>query len=42
VTDKDRVTVLPDENLILPLQHHLARVKQSPARRDLVEGFGEV
>jgi len=37
---KDRVTVLP-ENLILPLQHHVSRVK-ALHDRDLVEGFGDV
>lgn len=38
--NKDRVTVLP-ENLILPLQAHLARVK-ALHERDLDAGFGEV
>ena len=38
--NKDRVTVLP-ENLILPLQKHLARVK-ALHERDLEAGFGEV
>ncbi|WP_435628085.1 integron integrase [Candidatus Ferrigenium straubiae] len=38
--NKDRVTVLP-ENLILPLQAHLAKVK-ALHERDLEAGFGEV
>jgi len=38
--NKDRVTVLP-ENLVLPLQAHLARVK-TLHDRDLAAGFGEV
>ncbi len=38
--NKDRVTVLP-ENLILPLQDHLARV-QLLHQKDLAAGFGEV
>ena len=38
--NKDRVTVLP-ENLILPLQAHLAKVK-ALHERDLDAGFGEV
>ncbi|MEW6314465.1 MAG: integron integrase [Pseudomonadota bacterium] len=38
--NKDRVTVLP-ENLILPLQTHLAKVK-ALHERDLEAGFGEV
>ena len=38
--NKDRVTVLP-ENLILPLQAHLEKVKALHAR-DLEAGFGEV
>ncbi len=38
--NKDRVTVLP-ENLILPLQTHLAKVK-ALHERDLDAGFGEV
>ena len=37
---KDRVTVLP-ENLLLPLQAHLARV-QTLHLRDLAAGFGDV
>ena len=38
--NKDRVTVLP-ENLILPLQAHLVKVK-ALHERDLTAGFGEV
>lgn len=38
--NKDRVTVLP-ENLVLPLQQHLVRVK-ALHDRDLAAGFGEV
>lgn len=38
--NKDRVTVLP-ENLILPLQAHLVKVK-ALHERDLEAGFGEV
>lgn len=38
--NKDRITVLP-ENLILPLQAHLAKVK-ALHERDLRAGFGEV
>lgn len=38
--NKDRVTVLP-ENLILPLQTHLAKVK-ALHERDLEAGYGEV
>lgn len=38
--NKDRVTVLP-ENLILPLQAHLAKVK-ALHEKDLDAGFGEV
>jgi len=38
--NKDRVTVLP-ENLILPLQAHLAKVK-ALHERDLDAGYGEV
>ena len=38
--DKDRVTVLP-ENLVLPLQKHLSRVK-TLHDADLAAGFGEV
>lgn len=38
--NKDRVTVLP-ENLILPLQAHLAKVK-ALHERDLEAGYGEV
>ncbi len=38
--NKDRVTVLP-ENLILPLQTHMAKVK-ALHERDLEAGFGEV
>ncbi|TAM09174.1 MAG: integron integrase [Nevskiaceae bacterium] len=38
--NKDRVTVLP-ENLVLPLQQHLVRVK-ALHDLDLAEGFGEV
>jgi integron integrase len=38
--NKDRVTVLP-ENLILPLQTHLAKVK-ALHERDIDAGFGEV
>jgi integron integrase len=38
--NKDRVTVLP-ENLILPLQKHLEKVK-ALHERDLEAGFGEV
>jgi integron integrase len=38
--NKDRVTVLP-ENLILPLQAHLVKVK-ALHERDLAAGFGEV
>jgi len=38
--NKDRVTVLP-ENVIVPLQAHLARVKVLHDN-DLVEGYGEV
>lgn len=38
--NKDRVTVLP-ENLILPLQAHLAKIK-ALHERDLDAGFGEV
>ncbi len=38
--NKDRVTVLP-ENLILPLQAHLAKVK-ALHEKDLEAGFGEV
>jgi len=38
--NKDRVTVLP-ENLILPLQAHMAKVK-ALHERDLDAGFGEV
>lgn len=38
--NKDRVTVLP-ENLILPLQAHLAKVK-ALHERDLGAGFGDV
>jgi integron integrase len=38
--NKDRVTVLP-ENLILPLQAHLEKVK-ALHQRDLDAGFGEV
>ncbi len=38
--NKDRVTVLP-ENLILPLQRHLEKVK-ALHERDLEAGFGEV
>ena len=37
---KDRVTVLP-ENLILPLQSHLART-QAGHDQDLADGYGEV
>src|SRR5262245_7467081 len=37
---KDRVTVLP-ENLVLPLQSHIARVRQLHLR-DLAAGFGDV
>jgi len=37
---KDRVTVLP-ENLVMPLQAHLARV-QTLHLRDLAAGFGDV
>jgi site-specific recombinase XerD len=38
--NKDRVTVLP-ENLVLPLQNHLARVCQLH-EKDLAAGWGEV
>lgn len=38
--NKDRVTVLP-ENLIIPLQAHLAKVK-ALHERDIEAGFGEV
>jgi integron integrase len=38
--NKDRVTMLP-ENLILPLQVHLAKIK-ALHERDLEAGFGEV
>ncbi|MBI4756786.1 MAG: integron integrase [Betaproteobacteria bacterium] len=38
--NKDRVTVLP-ENLVLPLQDHLARVRRLHDE-DLAAGFGEV
>ncbi len=38
--NKDRITVLP-ENLMLPLQNHLQRVK-ALHEKDLLEGFGEV
>jgi integron integrase len=38
--NKDRVTVLP-ENLVLPLQAHLKRVK-ALHEKDLAAGFGEV
>lgn len=38
--NKDRVTVLP-ENLILPLQAHLQKIK-ALHERDLAAGFGEV
>lgn len=38
--NKDRITVLP-ENIILPLQAHLAKVRELH-ERDLEAGFGEV
>jgi len=38
--EKDRVTMLP-ENVVLPLQEHLARVRQMHAQ-DLAAGHGEV
>jgi site-specific recombinase XerD len=38
--NKDRVTVLP-ENLVLPLQNHLARVRQLH-EKDLAAGWGAV
>jgi site-specific recombinase XerD len=38
--EKDRITMLP-ENVVAPLQEHLARVKQVHAH-DLAEGYGAV
>ena len=38
--EKDRITMLP-ENVVTPLQEHLARAKQVHAT-DLVEGYGAV
>jgi len=38
--EKDRVTMLP-ENIVAPLQEHLARVKQVHAQ-DLADGYGAV
>jgi site-specific recombinase XerD len=38
--DKDRLTMLP-ENVVTPLQEHLARVHQVHTR-DLADGYGAV